>query len=140
MCCSAGDNGFCQNTTQATDWARKNRCAHVGIIVGMWVSGFLIAMFMPDLFYHVRGLLGIIGAVACACFGGGGACMAVLCMNDKIREAEQNGGSWFNAGGGPLAPDGWIGRHFVEPEIDAGDPPVVEAPAGADDVEAPSEP
>ena len=23
MCCSAGDNGFCQNTTQATDWARK---------------------------------------------------------------------------------------------------------------------
>ena len=23
MCCSAGDNGFCQNTTEATDWARK---------------------------------------------------------------------------------------------------------------------
>ena len=112
----------------------------MGIIVGMWVSGFLIAMFMPDLFYHVRGLLGIIGAVACACFGGGGACMAVLCMNDKIREAEQNGGSWFNAGGGPLAPDGWIGRHFVEPEPNYSDPPVVEAPAGADDVEAPSEP
>ena len=118
----------------------KNRCTHVGIIVGMWVSGFLIAMFMPDLFYHVRGLLGIIGAVACACFGGGGACMACLCMNDKIREAEQNGGSWFKAGGGPLAPDGWIGRHFVEPESDYSDPPVVEAPAGADDVEAPSEP
>ena len=67
--------------------------------------------------------------------------MAVLCMNDKIREAEQNGGSWFNAGGGPLAPDGWIGRHFVAPpDDDDGDPPVVEAPAGADDVEAPSEP
>ena len=66
--------------------------------------------------------------------------MACLCMNDKIREAEQNGGSWFKAGGGPLAPDGWIGRHFVEPESDYSDPPVVE-PAGADDdVEAPSEP
>ena len=111
----------------------------MGIIVGMWVSGFLIAMFMPDLFYHVRGLLGIIGAVACACFGGGGACMAVLCMNDKIREAEQNGGKgWFNAGGGPLAPDGWVGRWFVEPEPDYSDPPVVEPPAGADDVEAPA--
>ena len=66
--------------------------------------------------------------------------MACLCMNDKIREAEQNGGSWFKAGGGPLAPDGWIGRHFVEPEIDDGDPPVVAPPAGVDDVEAPSEP
>ena len=115
--------------------------AHVGIIVGMWVSGFLIALWMPRLgVVGSLGSLGVIGAVACACFGGGGACMAVLCMNDKIREAEQNGGSWFKAGGGPLAPDGWIGRHFVEPEIDAGDPPVVEAPAGADDVEAPSEP
>ena len=115
----------------------KNRCAHVGIIVFMWVSGFLIALWMPRLgVVGSLGSLGVIGAVACACFGGGGACMAVLCMNDKIREAEQNGGSWFKAGGGPLAPDGWIGRHFVEHS----DPPVVEPPAGADDVEAPSEP
>ena len=119
----------------------KNRCAHVGIIVFMWVSGFLIALWMPRLgVVGSLGSLGVIGAVACACFGGGGACMAVLCMNDKIREAEQNGGSWFKAGGGPLAPDGWIGRHFVEPEPDYSDPPVVEPPAGADDVEAPSEP
>ena len=172
MCCSAGDNGFCQNTVEATDYLRKetvhhlsrrfawpraslgraapdslvdlrtgkNRCTHVGIIVGMWVSGLIIANAMPRLFVVAGGSLGIIGAISCACFGGGGACMACLCMNDKIREAEQNGGSWFKAGGGPLAPDGWIGRHFVEPEIDAGDPPVVEAPAGADDVEAPSEP
>ena len=111
----------------------------MGIIVFMWVSGFLIALWMPRLgVVGSLGSLGVIGAVACACFGGGGACMAVLCMNDKIREAEQNGGSWFKAGGGPLAPDGWIGRHFVEPEPDYSAPPVVEPPAGADDVEAPS--
>ena len=65
--------------------------AHVGIIVGMWVSGFLIAVTMPS-YWSLGAYLGIIGAVACACFGGGGACMAVLCMNDKIRDAEQNGG------------------------------------------------
>ena len=23
MCCSAGDNGFCQNTVEATDYLRK---------------------------------------------------------------------------------------------------------------------
>ena len=112
----------------------------MGIIVGMWVSGLIIANAMPRLFVVAGSSLGIIGAISCACFGGGGACMACLCMNDKIREAEQNGGSWFKAGGGPLAPDGWIGRHFVEPEPDYSDPPVVEPPAGADDVEAPSEP
>jgi len=31
-------------------------------------------------------------------------------------------------------------RWFVEPEPDYSDPPVVAPPAGADDVEAPSEP
>ena len=62
----------------------------VGLIVGMWVSGLIIANAMPRLFVVAGGSLGVIGAVACACFGGGGACMACLCMNDKIREAEQN--------------------------------------------------
>ena len=36
--------------------------------------------------------------------------------------------------------DGAFHGRVAEPEIDDGDPPVVEAPAGADDVEAPSEP
>ena len=53
--------------------AGKNRCAHVGLIVGMWVSGLIIANAMPRLFVVAGGSLGIIGAISCACFGGGGA-------------------------------------------------------------------
>ena len=60
-------------------------CAHVGLIVGMWVSGLIIANAMPRLFVVAGGSLGGV-----ACFR-----PMALCIRDS---------GWFKAGG--AAPGG----------------------------------
>ena len=41
VCCQAGNNGFCQDTTPCADALRERRCTHVIIIVAIWVLGLV---------------------------------------------------------------------------------------------------
>ena len=96
----------------------------VTIIIVMWAIGFFIAAIMPLLFFAgLLFLLGVIGAVACMCFSGGGACMGCMCANDIARE-DDGGGGKVAEGGAPAAP---------EVDLEAAEPAVAEEPVAAEE-------
>ena len=89
VCCQAGNNGFCQDTTPCADALRERRCTHVIIIVAIWVLGLVpmslnwraICGWRNDDQCYAAAL-----GVGLACFSGAGACLACLCLNDRVRQ------------------------------------------------------
>ncbi len=78
-----------QDTTPCADALRERRCTHVIIIVAIWVLG-LVPMLL-----NWRAICGWRNDEQCyaaalgvglACFSCAGACLACLCLNDRVRQ------------------------------------------------------
>lgn len=92
----------------------------------MWILGFIVAASMGIMWLGgpaVWVLMGIVGALACMLFSGGGACMGCLCANDIARE-DDGGGGKVAEGGGPAA---------AEVDLEAAEPAVAEEPVAAEE-------
>ena len=85
----------------------------------MWIIGFIIAAIMPFLIHGgpaIWAIMGVVGALACMLFSGGGACMGCVCANDIAREDDGGGGKVADGGAPPVA----------EVDLEAAEPAVAE--------------
>ena len=92
----------------------------------MWILGFIVAASMGIMWLGgpaVWLLMGIVGALACMLFSGGGACMGCLCANDIARE-DDGGGGKVAEGGAPAA---------AEVDLEAAELAVAEEPVAAEE-------
>ena len=80
-----------QDTTGCADALRERRCLHVMIIIAM----FVVVVVLLALPWGTAGLCGWRNDEQCyaaalgvglACFSGAGACLACLCLNDRVRQ------------------------------------------------------
>ena len=99
----------------------------MALISIMWILGFIIAALIPILlridFLTFWAISGVIGALSCMLFSGGGACMGCVCANDIARE-DDGGGGKVAEGGGPAA---------AEVDLEAAEPAVAEEPVAAEE-------